>query len=550
MGLEATLGPRDSTLAGPRGDDYPADGAGSVYGLLVLALPCFSSFRYPSKLLPFATVALAVLSGAAWDGLAAGDAARRIVRLGWIALAASLAGLFASLAFARHAVALLAHLIPPEGAFGPPDVEGAWTETRRALAHGAIISLTLLLLLGCARPRRLRTGNLALLAMAADLGAANARLIWTCPQAILDNPSRAARLIEDAERANPSPGPFRIHRMTGSFPRRLSTPGLADPAGELMEWARGTLHPYVGLPLGLEYCSTAGTLALDDLTAFYEPRLLPLRPELERKFGARRGQPVVYYPRRSFDLWGARYFLLPAAPDWVSPARGIASFLDRVDLIYPPRDVLFSTGESAGNEPWVRRENWQLLRNRSAYPRAWLVHHARVRCPAVDLAERLDRTASLLIMNDPIWSDPRRPVLDLSQSALVETESGEELRGFLPGGRVSSSESVSISAYQPLRVELRAVLERPGLVILADTDYPGWHLTIDGRPAPIYRANRLMRGAAVPAGEHRLVYTYEPNSFRLGALISAFGLIALLWRSWRTWGISAGGIVESHSGPP
>jgi uncharacterized membrane protein YfhO len=77
-------------------------------------------------------------------------------------------------------------------------------------------------------------------------------------------------------------------------------------------------------------------------------------------------------------------------------------------------------------------------------------------------------------------------------------------------------------------VELTATLDWPGLVILAETYYPGWHLTIDGQPAPIFRANRMMRGAAVPAGQHTLVYTYEPASFRIGAIISTAGLIALV----------------------
>ena len=65
-------------------------------------------------------------------------------------------------------------------------------------------------------------------------------------------------------------------------------------------------------------------------------------------------------------------------------------------------------------------------------------------------------------------------------------------------------------------------------MVLADVFYPGWELTIDGRPAPIYRTNRAMRGAAVPSGPHRLVYTYRPGSVRLGALISGFGVLAAL----------------------
>ena len=81
---------------------------------------------------------------------------------------------------------------------------------------------------------------------------------------------------------------------------------------------------------------------------------------------------------------------------------------------------------------------------------------------------------------------------------------------------VGPAESVAVTRYEPQRVELVASLQHPGLVILADTYYPGWNLTIDGLPAPIYRTNRLMRGAAVKAGRHTLVYTYDPDSFRIG----------------------------------
>ena len=54
------------------------------------------------------------------------------------------------------------------------------------------------------------------------------------------------------------------------------------------------------------------------------------------------------------------------------------------------------------------------------------------------------------------------------------------------------------------------------MVVLADVYYPGWELTIDGQSAEILRVNRMMRGAAVAAGSHLLVYTYRPRSFRLG----------------------------------
>ena len=55
--------------------------------------------------------------------------------------------------------------------------------------------------------------------------------------------------------------------------------------------------------------------------------------------------------------------------------------------------------------------------------------------------------------------------------------------------------------------------------------------TIDGHPAAIVRVNRLMRGALVAAGDHRLVYVYKPWSFRIGLITTSAGLAiaGLFW---------------------
>src|SRR5262249_23534287 len=60
----AALGPHDPPFGQPRLDHFLADGAGSPYGLLAMLLPGFGMFRYPSKLLTFTAVGLAVLAGA------------------------------------------------------------------------------------------------------------------------------------------------------------------------------------------------------------------------------------------------------------------------------------------------------------------------------------------------------------------------------------------------------------------------------------------------------------------------------------------------------
>src|SRR5262249_14517441 len=129
---------------------------------------------------------------------------------------------------------------------------------------------------------------------------------------------------------------------------------------------------------------------------------------------------------------------------------------------------------------------------------------------------------------DPLWRDQGRPLLDLRAIAFVETDQPRSLAGSISRTAVGRDESVTITRDGPQLVELVAELKRPGLVILADAFDPGWSLTTARLPAPIFRTNRLMRGAIVKAGHHTLVYTYDPASFRLGAALSIAGLLALI----------------------
>ncbi len=75
---------------------------------------------------------------------------------------------------------------------------------------------------------------------------------------------------------------------------------------------------------------------------------------------------------------GARYFLLPGTPEWTSAVRGIASFLDETELVYPSPEVLYNRHSSERRESWRVRQDWHLRRNKAVYPRAWVVHSARL----------------------------------------------------------------------------------------------------------------------------------------------------------------------------
>lgn len=106
-------------------------------------------------------------------------------------------------------------------------------------------------------------------------------------------------------------------------------------------------------------------------------------------------------------------------------------------------------------------------------------------------------------------------------------------------------EPVSIARYEPEEVLLKARLAKPGYVVLADTLRPGWRVEVDGKPAPLLRAQLAFRAVAVPAGTHTLRFVYRPFSFYLGMAVSALAavLIAALFRPPRR-PISAAGWRE------
>jgi hypothetical protein len=70
---------------------------------------------------------------------------------------------------------------------------------------------------------------------------------------------------------------------------------------------------------------------------------------------------------------------------------------------------------------------------------------------------------------------------------------------------------VEVLRYQDQAVALRARLVEPAYLVLADLYYPGWRATVDGQAAAILSVDRLWRAVLLPAGEHRVEFTYYPS---------------------------------------
>jgi hypothetical protein len=74
-------------------------------------------------------------------------------------------------------------------------------------------------------------------------------------------------------------------------------------------------------------------------------------------------------------------------------------------------------------------------------------------------------------------------------------------------------------------------------LVLGDSNYPGWEVTVDNQPAPLYTAYGLIRAVPLPGGTHRVHFAFRPRSVLIGGLVSGMALllvgIVLAWGRMR-----------------
>jgi hypothetical protein len=173
---------------------------------------------------------------------------------------------------------------------------------------------------------------------------------------------------------------------------------------------------------------------------------------------------------RTYDLLNARYLVTSAAQD----------FADEPES---PQLMLEESGV------------WVYERPR-ALPRAWIVPQVAV----------MDDMAALARIHEPDF-DPRAVALVDSPMA-CEGEGGE----------------VEIVRYEGNRVEAQ-VQGGGGLLLFSEAHYPGWRAEVDGRPAPLVRADYVLRAVCVPLGEHRVALVYDPPLLKTGSVITCLALL-------------------------
>ena len=148
------------------------------------------------------------------------------------------------------------------------------------------------------------------------------------------------------------------------------------------------------------------------------------------------------------------------------------------------------------------------LRNPFAFGNCWFVQE-------IEIADHADAEIAALETIHPL------------ETAVIDRRFVLELDGFTP--RQDSTATISLENYRPNRLTYKSRASSEQLAVFSEIYYqPGWKVKIDGREAPHFRADWILRAMRVPAGEHTIVFEFLPERYIAAAWVSSFSSFLIL----------------------
>jgi uncharacterized membrane protein YfhO len=116
--------------------------------------------------------------------------------------------------------------------------------------------------------------------------------------------------------------------------------------------------------------------------------------------------------------------------------------------------------------------------------------------------------------------------INLKNEAVVNTATFE---GIDNSYQKDSLSTISLKRYQPNHLTYESNNTKSGLAVFSEMYYEnGWKSFIDGKEVPHLRANFLLRALAIPAGQHTIVFKYDPQVVKTGTSIVIISSILFL----------------------
>lgn len=151
----------------------------------------------------------------------------------------------------------------------------------------------------------------------------------------------------------------------------------------------------------------------------------------------------------------------------------------------------------SGYEVVYQGQDGYVLENRNVLPKAFFVD---------SLVYASSPHEAMNAINDPDFDPASFAVLETDQRYETVTEPEADVR---------------VTHYDARRINLETQRANDGFLVLSEVYYPaGWRAFINGNETDIIKTNYVLRGIAVPAGDHEIYLEFAPQSHILGSRIS------------------------------
>jgi phosphate/sulfate permease len=137
-----------------------------------------------------------------------------------------------------------------------------------------------------------------------------------------------------------------------------------------------------------------------------------------------------------------------------------------------------------------------VLKNQSYLPRARIVFRYEVIENQDEILERISHPSFDYTNSIILEEEPEIPLSQADTSAAL-------------GQAIIENDDVN-------DMTVKAVLSKPGFLVLSENYYPSWKAYVDGRETKIYRADYLFRAVYLDQGEHELKFVFESKPYSMG----------------------------------
>ncbi len=264
--------------------------------------------------------------------------------------------------------------------------------------------------------------------------------------------------------------------------------------------------------------------------------------------------PVVDFLQRDQGLWRFTTFIAPGEKPFNANSGMLFGFQDirGYDSIIPkqyveymewiePQDELLYNRIAPLSEPnsldspllHLLNVKYVITTQEIDRPGYRLVYDGEVRvyenASAMPRAFALPATSAVVVPRDRVGDALKR--YDPREYVVLEEEQGFAAQGPAQPSRYAP---VAVERYSGNEVFLKASVDRPSLVVLADSYFPGWKAysraegDADERELALYRADGNFRAVYLEPGAYTIRFKYTPMSFKLGLYTSFLAAMSML----------------------